>query len=173
MKKLRISRERLKIDKTLLTFFMTIMIIFLAGFLGVLTGFHILIKPNLEMSASTTTTTTTSTLPVTTSTTTTTVVTTSTTTVTATQPCSPCFDYFKYVGHNEQFFSLKNGPRSVKITGVSQTKGGSMDTDTRLDYAYPDQLIVFSGGFPAETEITIDYIDITSDTANRDSATLH
>ena len=170
MKRPKISRDRLKVDKNLITFFLTIAIIFMAGFLGVLTGFHVLIKPNLEMAEPTTTTT--STIPVTTSIATTTVTTTSTTT-TPSDPCSPCFEYFIYVGHNNQFLSLRNGPRTVKITRVSQTEGGSMNPDFNMDYVFPDQLIVFSSSYPEGTEVKIEYVDITSGDARLDSATLY
>ena len=169
MKRPKISKDRLKVDRNVITFFLTIAIIFMAGFLGVLTGFHVLVKPNLEISATTTTTTT---IPVTTSTTTTTVATTSTTT-TPTEPCSPCFEYFKYVGHNSQFLSLKNGPRTVKITKASQTKGGSMHPDFNMEYVFPDQLMIFSSSYPEGTEISIEYTDITSGNALSDSATLY
>jgi len=169
--KAKFSRDRLKVDKAILTFVLTIAVIFMAGFAGVLTGFDILVKPKLEMAATTTTSSTTSTIPVTTSTTTTTVVTTSTTT-TPSDPCSPCFGYFKYMGHNDQFLSIKNGPRTVKITKASQT-GGSMNPDFNMNYVYPDQLMVFSSSFSEGTEVTIEYVDITSGNANRDSATLY
>jgi len=165
-------RERLKVDKNTITFFLTIAVIFMAGFLGVLTGFHVLVKPNLETTASTTTSTSTSTIPVTTSTTTTIVTTTSTTT-TPSDPCSPCFEYFNYLGHNSQFLSLRNGPRTVKITRVSQTNGGSMNPDFNMDYVTPNQLLVFSSNYQEGTEIRIEYIDITSGDAHLDSATLH
>jgi len=141
----------------------------MAGFLGVLTGFHVLVKPNLETAASTTSTTTT---PITTSTTTTTVTTTSTTT-TPSDPCSPCFEYFNYVGHNNQFLSLRNGPRTVKVTKASQTEGGSMNPDFNVNYVFPDQLMVFSSNYPEGTKINIEYVDITSGNARLDSATLY
>ena len=169
MRRPKISKDRLKVNKNVLTFFLTIAIIFMAGFLGVLTGFHILVKPNLEIAASTTTTTTT---PITTSSSTTTVTTTSTTT-TPSDPCSPCFEYFVYVGHNNQFLSLRNGPRTVKVTKTSQTEGGSMSPDFDMDYVYPNQLMVFSSNFPEGTEVTIEYVDITSGNARLDSATLY
>jgi len=166
----KIDRDRLKVDKTLITFLLTIAIIFMAGFLGVLTGFHVLVKPNLETAATTTmpATTTTTTMPVTTSTTST-----STTTTTVGTPCSPCFEYFNYLGHNNNFLSLKNGPRTVKITKVSQTEGGNMNPDTNLDYVLPNKLMVFSSSYPEGTQINIEYIDITSGNARLDSATLH
>lgn len=172
MKGLKIIRDRLKVDKNLITFFLTVAVIFMAGFLGVLTGFHILVKPKLETSAPTAVSTSTTTIPITTSTTTTTVVTTSTTTISS-DPCSPCFDYFNYVGHNNQFLSIKNGPRTVKITKASQTEGGNMNPDFNMDYVYPNQLMVFSSSYPEGTEVTIEYIDITSGDARRESATLY
>ena len=170
MKRPKISRDRLKIDKNVITFFLTIAIIFMAGFLGVLTGFHVLIKPNLETNVTTTTSTSTSTTPATTSTTTTTVT---TTTTIPSDPCSPCFEYFVYLGHNNQFLSIKNGPRTVEITKVSQTKGGSMNPDINLDYLLPNQPIVFSSSYSEGTEINIEYMDITSGNVRLDSATLY
>ncbi len=170
MRRPKISRDRLKVDKNVITFFLTIAVIFMAGFLGVLTGFHILVKPNLEMVAPTTTTS--STIPVTTSIATTTTTTTSTTT-TPSDPCSPCFEYFNYVGHNNQFLSLRNGPRTVKITKASQTEGGSMNPDFNMNYVFPDQLMVFSSNYPEGTEVNIEYVDITSGNARLDSATLY
>jgi hypothetical protein len=171
MKLPTINRDRLKVSRDVITFFLTIAIIFMAGFLGVLTGFDVLVKPKLEMTVSTTTSTTTSTIPVTTSTITTTSTTTSSTTIGT--PCSPCFEYFNYRGHNSDSLSIKNGPRTVKITKVSQTKGGSMTVDANMEYVTPNQLMIFSGNFPEGTQINIEYVDITSGNARLDSATLH
>jgi len=69
--------------------------------------------------------------------------------------------------------SIKNGPRTVKITKASQTKGGSMNPDFNMDYVAPNQLMVFRSNYPEGTEIKIEYIDITSGDARLDSATLH
>ena len=169
MKRLKISIDRLK-NSSYVKFLLTLLVIFLVGLLGVLTGFAVFIKPELTVTATTTTptTTTTTTTPETTTTTTT-----STTTTTVGTPCSPCFDYFNYLGHNNNFLSIKNGPRTVKITRVSQTKGGSMNPNVNLDYVYPDQLMVFSSSYPEGTEIKIEYVDMTSGNARLDSATLH
>jgi hypothetical protein len=172
MKVPKINRDRLKVSRDVITFFLTIAIVFMAGFLGVLTGFHILVKPELEMTAYTVTSTSTTTTPAITSTTTTTVTTTSTTTIIM-EPCSPCFEYFNYLGHNTNSLSLKNGPRTVKITKASQTKGGSMSPDFNMEYVSPNQLMIFLGNFPEGTQINIEYLDITSGDARLDSATLH
>ncbi len=174
MRKPKISRDRLKVDKNVITFFLTIAIIFMAGFLGVLTGFHILVKPELEVTVTTSTTTpaSTTTISTTTTITSTTVVTTTTPTIPS-DPCNPCFEYFKYVGHNNQFLSLRNGPRTVKITKASQTDGGSMNPDFNMDYVIPDQLIIFRSNYPEGTKIKLEYIDITSGDARLDSATLY
>jgi len=164
------SRDKLKINSQHIKFILTLLVIFFVGFLGVLTGFFIFVKPELTATATTTTSTST-----TTSTTleTTTTTSTSTTTTTIGEPCSPCFEYFNYLGHNTEFLSIKNGPRTVKITKASQTKGGSMNPDFNMDYVAPNQLMVFRSNYPEETEIKIEYIDITSGDARLDSATLH
>lgn len=169
MKWPKISRDRLKISSSYMRFGLTLLVIFLVGFFGVLTGFVVFVKPELVATATTTTstTTTTTTTPVTTSTSST------STTTTPSDPCSPCFEYFNYVGHNNQFLSMRNGPRTVKITKASQTKGGSMNPDFNMNYVLPNQLLIFSGSYPEGTEITIEYIDITSGNARRDSATLN
>lgn len=172
MERPKFNRERLKINKKVITFVLTIGVIFIAGFLGVLSGFYILIKPELEISVSTTISTTTTTIPITTSTTTTITTTTSTTTVKA-EPCSPCFEYFSYLGHNNEFLSIKNGLRSVKITRVTQTKGGSVTSDFKTDSVNPGQNMLFKSDFEGGTQITIQYVDVTSGNVYSDSATLH
>jgi len=166
------SRDKLKINSQHIKFILTLLVIFFVGFLGVLTGFFIFVKPELTATA-----TTTSSMSTTTSTTLETTTTTSTTTTTITttvgMPCSPCFEYFNYLGHNTNSLSLKNGPRTVKITKTSQTKGGSMSPDFNMEYVSPNQLIIFLGNFPEGTQINIEYLDITSGDARLDSATLH
>ena len=162
-------RDLLRVNRNLLILLLIVVVIFMAGFLGVMTGFYVLIEPRLEAGEYIVTTTT---IPATTSTTTTTVTTTSTTTIPS-EPCSPCFEYFSYVGHNDQFLSMRNGYRTVKITKASQTEGGTMVPDFNMDYVYPNQLIIFTSSYPEGTEVTIEYVDITSVNARLDSATLY
>jgi hypothetical protein len=148
------------------------LVVFLFGFLGVLTGFFVFVKPELVKTATTTSstsTTTSTTIETTTSTSTSTTI----TTTTVNLPCSPCFEYFKYLGHDSNSLSIKNGPRTVKITRVYQTKGGSITTDTNLEYVNLNQIIIFSGYFPEGTQVNIEYVDITSGNAHVDIATLH
>jgi hypothetical protein len=168
------SRDRLRINSQHIKFILTLLVIFLFGFLGVLTGFFVFVKPEL-------TATLTTTIPMITTTSTTIATTTiplisttnPTTTTIGKEPCSPCFEYFTYLGHNTDSLSIRNGPRTIKITKVSQTKGGTINSDFDMNYVTPNKLMIFLGYFTDGTQINIDYVDITSGNAHLDSATLH
>ncbi len=166
------SRDSLRINSQHVKFILTLLVIFLFGFLGVLTGFFVFVKPELTATVTTTTTMSTTTSTTIQTTTTSSTSTTITTTI-AGIPCSPCFEYFTYLGHNTNSLSIRNGPRTIQITKVSQTKEGDITPDFNVEYIDPNQLMIFLGHFSTGTQVNIEYVDITSGDARRDSATLN
>ena len=143
---------------------LVIIIVILVGALGTLTGYFVLPAQKTTTTQQTTTATTiqpTTTKP-------TTIETTVETTIqkviigeVTSSPCSPCFNYFEYVNHNTAQIELRNGARTVIISGYNIEWGPGEDITLPIDCSQ------------SSCDVEIKYKIKDTGVTHTDSATLH
>jgi len=85
-------------------------------------------------------------------------------------PCSPCFSYFTYVDYSEGTLKIRNGPRQINVTTVSN---GTLSGGTPQVFLPGSDLTIT--GLTEDTTYTdfnITYVDLDSGLQHTDRATI-